>query len=47
MSKSRDTYESALQDLNNYNAKYMEDMTDVFERCHNLKNEEGGSDLGW
>jgi len=37
VSKCKDTYESALQDLNNYNAKYMEDMTDVFERCQRME----------
>ena len=26
---SKDKYENALLDLNNYNAKYMEDMTEV------------------
>ena len=37
VSKCKDAYESALQDLNNYNAKYMEDMTDVFERCQRME----------
>ena len=35
--KSRETYEMCLQDLNNYNAKYMEDMTEVFERCQRME----------
>jgi len=37
VSKCRDSYENALHDLNNYNAKYMEDMTDVFERCQRME----------
>ena len=37
VSRTRDAYESSLQDLNNYNAKYMEDMTDVFERCQRME----------
>ena len=28
VSRCRDNYEAALHDLNNYNAKYMEDMTE-------------------
>lgn len=31
--KTKEQYELNLQDINSYNAKYMEDMTDVFERC--------------
>jgi len=31
--KSREQYETALVDLKNYNPKYMEDMTEVFEKC--------------
>jgi len=31
--KTKEQYELALQDINSYNSKYMEDMTDVFERC--------------
>lgn len=31
--KSKEQYELALLDINNYNSRYMEDMTDVFERC--------------
>lgn len=37
VSRCRDSYENALHDLNNYNAKYMEDMTDVFERCQRME----------
>jgi len=31
--KTKEQYELNLEDINSYNAKYMEDMTDVFERC--------------
>jgi len=31
--KTKEQYELALLDINNYNSRYMEDMTDVFERC--------------
>jgi len=31
--KSKENYELALLDITNYNARYQEDMTDVFERC--------------
>jgi len=31
--KTKDQYEQSLLDINNYNSRYMEDMTDVFERC--------------
>jgi len=31
--KTKETYLTALSDINSSNAKYMEDMTDVFERC--------------
>ena len=37
VSRCRDSYENALHDLNNYNAKYMEDMTDVFDRCQRME----------
>ena len=30
---SRERYEAALSDLNGYNAKYMEDMSEVFARA--------------
>ena len=29
VNKSREKYQVALQDINNYNAKYMEEMTNV------------------
>jgi len=31
--KSKEQYELALLDITNYNSRYQEDMTDVFERC--------------
>lgn len=31
--KSKESYELALLDITNYNSRYQEDMTDVFERC--------------
>ncbi|XP_025425096.1 protein kinase C and casein kinase substrate in neurons protein 1 isoform X1 [Sipha flava] len=31
--KAKEKYEMALQELNSYNPKYMEDMTVVFDRC--------------
>ncbi len=37
MQKSREYYEVCLQDINNANAKYMEDMTEVFERCQRME----------
>ena len=30
---TKDRYQAALNDLNAYNAKYMEDMSEVFEKC--------------
>ena len=33
VSKCREKYQVSLQDINNYNAKYMEEMTNVFEEC--------------
>ena len=32
MQKTKDRYESALKEINETNAKYMEDMTVVFEK---------------
>lgn len=37
VNKNRENYDSCLLDINNYNAKYMEDMTDVFERCQRME----------
>jgi len=31
--RSREKYEAALQEINNSNAKYVEEMTEVFNRC--------------
>lgn len=31
--KTKEKYEQALQEINDFNAKYMEDMTDVFDKC--------------
>lgn len=31
--KGKEKYELALQEINAYNPKYMEDMTVVFEKC--------------
>merc|ERR1712142_1248697 len=31
--KCKENYELALLDISNYNSRYQEDMTDVFERC--------------
>ena len=33
VNKCREKYQVALQDINSYNAKYMEEMTNVFEEC--------------
>lgn len=33
VNKTREKYQVALQDINNMNAKYMEEMTTVFEEC--------------
>eukprot|EP00095_Tigriopus_kingsejongensis_P003897 maker-scaffold296_size217904-snap-gene-1.16 protein:Tk03897 transcript:maker-scaffold296_size217904-snap-gene-1.16-mRNA-1 annotation:"protein kinase c and casein kinase substrate in neurons protein 2-like isoform 1" len=35
--KCRETYEVSLNDINAYNAKYMEDMTQVFEKCQRME----------
>jgi len=37
VNKSREKYQVALQDINNYNAKYMEEMTNVFEQCQRME----------
>ncbi|XP_067654884.1 protein kinase C and casein kinase substrate in neurons protein 2-like isoform X1 [Haliotis asinina] len=34
---TRDKYQASLNDLNSYNAKYMEDMTEVYEKCQNFE----------
>ncbi|CAH1394234.1 unnamed protein product [Nezara viridula] len=35
--RCKEKYEVALQELNSYNPKYMEDMTVVFEKCQTLE----------
>lgn len=35
--KTKERYEGALQELNNYNARYMEDMTQVFDKCQEME----------
>jgi len=37
VNKTREKYQIALQDINNYNAKYMEEMTNVFEQCQRME----------
>jgi hypothetical protein len=37
VNKGRESYQVALQDINNYNAKYMEEMTNVFEQCQRIE----------
>ncbi|XP_019866189.1 protein kinase C and casein kinase substrate in neurons protein 1 isoform X2 [Aethina tumida] len=35
--KCKDKYEAALQEINQYNPKYMEDMTVVFDKCQEME----------
>ncbi|KAH6934843.1 hypothetical protein HPB50_001527 [Hyalomma asiaticum] len=35
--RTRERYEAALQEINDYNAKYMEDMTVVFDKCQEFE----------
>ncbi|XP_071056806.1 protein kinase C and casein kinase substrate in neurons protein 1 isoform X3 [Onthophagus taurus] len=35
--KNRDKYNQALQEINSYNPKYMEDMTVVFDKCQEIE----------
>lgn len=35
--KCREKYELALQEINQYNPKYMEDMTVVFDKCQEME----------
>ncbi|XP_076231599.1 protein kinase C and casein kinase substrate in neurons protein Synd isoform X2 [Calliopsis andreniformis] len=37
--KAKEKYEAALQEINQYNPKYMEDMTQVFEKCQEMEAE--------
>ncbi|XP_033215946.1 protein kinase C and casein kinase substrate in neurons protein 2 isoform X2 [Belonocnema kinseyi] len=34
---AKEKYEAALQEINSYNPKYMEDMTQVFEKCQEME----------
>ncbi|XP_024871392.1 protein kinase C and casein kinase substrate in neurons protein Synd isoform X4 [Temnothorax americanus] len=35
--KAKEKYEAALQEINQYNPKYMEDMTQVFDKCQEME----------
>ncbi|XP_063237278.1 protein kinase C and casein kinase substrate in neurons protein 1 isoform X1 [Bacillus rossius redtenbacheri] len=35
--KAKEKYEAALNEINGYNPKYMEDMTEVFNRCQDME----------
>ncbi|GIY09459.1 antigen EM13 [Caerostris extrusa] len=35
--RAKERYEQALEEINDYNAKYMEDMTVVFDRCQEFE----------
>ena len=35
--RTKEKYEAALQEINSYNPKYMEDMTEVFEKCQQME----------
>lgn len=35
--RCKEKYETALQELNSYNPKYMEDMSVVFDKCQTLE----------
>lgn len=35
--KNRERYELALQEINNYNPKYMDDMDRVFQKCQEME----------
>lgn len=35
--KTRERFEASLQEINGYNAKYMEDMMQVFEKCQEME----------
>lgn len=37
--KCKEKYELALQEINHYNPKYMEDMTGVFDKCQEMEAE--------
>jgi DNA-binding transcriptional regulator GbsR (MarR family) len=35
--KAKEKYEAALDEINGYNPKYMEDMTVVFDKCQDME----------
>lgn len=35
--KAKEKYEAALQEINQYNPKYMEDMSQVFDKCQEME----------
>jgi DNA-binding transcriptional regulator GbsR (MarR family) len=35
--KAKEKYEAALDEINSYNPKYMEDMTVVFDKCQDME----------
>lgn len=35
--KTKEKYESSLREINEYNPKYMEDMTSVFDKCQEFE----------
>ncbi|GAB6027150.1 hypothetical protein CHUAL_013909 [Chamberlinius hualienensis] len=35
--KTKERYEASLQEINSYNAKYMEDMAQVFDKCQEME----------
>jgi len=37
VTKTREKYETSLQEINSYNAKYMEDMSVVFDKCQEME----------
>lgn len=37
VSALKDKYDASLNDINNYNAKYIEDMTEVFQKCQEFE----------
>jgi len=37
--RTKEKYETALHEINGYNPKYMEDMTEVFDKCQQMETE--------
>lgn len=35
--RTKDKYEAALQEINSYNPKYIEDMQEVFDKCQQME----------